>query len=111
MRLILATSLIMRLTGLLKKDRCIRGEVLMLAPCKSIHTFGMRSPIDVAFLDTSAKVLASERTMLPNRMRSHPKAVAALERRSNPEGAWPQVGESLVINFNPREGMAVNEDL
>ena len=111
MQLVVATSLTMRLSGLLKRDRCTKGEVLLLAPCKSIHTFGMRSSIDVAFLDPSAKVLASERNMLPNKIRSHPKAVAVLERRSSPDGAWPLVGESLVVHFNLREGMAVNEDL
>ena len=111
MRIILATSLRMRLSGLLKRERCTKGELLLLAPCKSIHTFGMRSPIDVAFLDAKARVVASERKVLPNKVRSHPQAAAVLERRSSPGGRWPLAGESLLVGFDLREGTAANEDL
>jgi len=103
MELVLATGLWMRLTGLLKNDRCTHGEALMLAPCKSIHTVGMRTAIDVAFLDTNSVIVASERNVPPVRLRSHPRAVAVLERRSDPGQDWPSTGESLSISFN---GMA-----
>ncbi|MCL2529980.1 MAG: DUF192 domain-containing protein [Coriobacteriia bacterium] len=95
MKIILATSIRARLTGLLKKGRCTNGEVLLLAPCKSIHTFGMRSDLDLAFIDAEARVLTSERNLPPNKLRSHPKAAAALERRSNPTQTWLLPGEQL----------------
>ncbi|MDR1089088.1 MAG: DUF192 domain-containing protein [Coriobacteriales bacterium] len=97
MRLILATSLWARLTGLLIKSRCANGEVLLLAPCRSIHSFGMRGLLDLAFLDAEARVLLSKRNLPPARTCSHPSAVAVIERRSNPQCPWPAVGETLQL--------------
>ncbi|MDR1358658.1 MAG: DUF192 domain-containing protein [Coriobacteriales bacterium] len=97
MKLIFATSLWARLTGLLIRSRCANGEVLLLAPCKSIHSFGMQSPLDVAFLDAEARVLLSMRNLPPARTCSHPSAVAVMERRSNPQRSWPAAGETLHI--------------
>ncbi|MCL2807718.1 MAG: DUF192 domain-containing protein [Coriobacteriia bacterium] len=100
MKVVLATSIWMRLTGLLHKKRCIQGEVLMLAPCKSVHTIGMRTPIDVVFLDAKARVLAAELNVLPNKVLSHKKAVAVLERRSATNPSWPSKGEVLSISIS-----------
>lgn len=33
------------------------GEALLITPCNSIHTFGMKFPIDVAFVDEEGRVL------------------------------------------------------
>ena len=99
MELVFATTLWARLTGLLQRSCCEHGEVLMLIPCKSIHTFGMRSHIDVAFLDDTGEVLASEREVPPARIRSHPRADAVLERRSNPDSYWPGKGEFLITGL------------
>ena len=95
MKIVLATSMWSRIVGLLKTSRCTNGEVLMLAPCKSIHTFGMRTPLDLAFLNEEARVLKSQRNVPPNKMHSCAKAVAVLERRSNPNQSWPQEGDQL----------------
>lgn len=95
MKLVLATGLWARMTGLLANKRCREGEVLLLAPCKSIHSFGMRDRLDIAFLDAEAGILHSEREVPPARIRSHPKAVAVLERRSLPQASWPQTGEKM----------------
>ena len=111
MKIVLATSMAARLTGLLKQSRCANGEVLLLAPCKSIHTFGMRTPLDLVFLDTEARVLKSERNVPPNKMRSHPKAVAVLERRSNPSQSWPLASEQLTFNSRQPESEVIHEDL
>lgn len=98
MKLVLATTLWMRLSGLLCSKRCTRNEVLLLTPCKSIHSFGMRGALDVAFLDAEACVLVSERALPPRRIRSHHKAVAVLERRSDSDAPWPSAGEQLLLS-------------
>ena len=41
-----------RRTGLLKLDALESGEGLWIFPTQAIHTFGMRFPIDVVFLDS-----------------------------------------------------------
>lgn len=57
-----------RRVGLLKHERLDPGQGLWIAPCEAIHTFGMRFPIDVIFLDRGRKVLKVRKDMGPRRM-------------------------------------------
>ncbi|MEU3068627.1 MULTISPECIES: DUF192 domain-containing protein [unclassified Streptomyces] len=61
----IAASYRARTRGLLGRDG-IEGA-LMLTPCGSVHTFRMRFPIDVAYLDRTFTVLAVT-TMKPGRL-------------------------------------------
>lgn len=61
----IAASYRARTRGLLGRDG-IEGA-MMLTPCGSVHTFRMRFPIDVAYLDRKFTVLAV-RTMKPGRL-------------------------------------------
>ncbi|QIJ64476.1 DUF192 domain-containing protein [Streptomyces sp. JB150] len=61
----IATSYRARTRGLLGRDT-VNGAML-LSPAGSIHTLGMRIPIDVAYLDRGLRVIAV-RTMRPGRM-------------------------------------------
>ncbi|MYW77283.1 hypothetical protein F610DRAFT_00565 [Streptomyces sp. LaPpAH-199] len=61
----IAASYRARTRGLLGRDG-IAGA-LMLTPCGSVHTFGMRFAIDVAYLDRRFRVLAVT-TMRPGRL-------------------------------------------
>jgi uncharacterized protein len=56
-RVRIACSFKHRLVGLLRTNTLAEDEALMLSPGGSIHTFGMRYPIDVAFLDRQLKIL------------------------------------------------------
>ena len=60
----LAGSRSARRHGLIGRDR-LEGAIV-LRPCKWIHTFGMRFPIDVAFLDADGVVV---KTMQMHRRR------------------------------------------
>ena len=57
-----------RLKGLLGKSSLPVGEGLWIKPCNSVHTFGMRFPIDVLFLDKKKHVVGLARTLRPNRI-------------------------------------------
>ena len=46
-----------RTVGLLGRDRDAMTGVLVIRPCRQVHTFGMRFPIDVAFCDRDGVVL------------------------------------------------------
>ncbi len=46
-----------RMVGLLGRASLARGQGLLLAPAWSIHTWFMRFPIDVVFLDAEGQVL------------------------------------------------------
>ncbi|MGY0069487.1 DUF192 domain-containing protein [Streptomyces sp. QTS137] len=61
----IAASYRARTRGLLGRDSL--DGALLLSPANSIHTFRMRMPIDVAYLDRRLRVIAV-RTMAPGRL-------------------------------------------
>ncbi|MEV7077406.1 DUF192 domain-containing protein [Streptomyces sp. NPDC093516] len=61
----IAVSYRARTRGLLGRDS-VDGAIL-LSPANSVHTFRMRMPIDVAYLDRRLRVIAV-RTMRPGRL-------------------------------------------
>jgi uncharacterized membrane protein (UPF0127 family) len=88
MRFEFASDLWSRVRGLLNPAICSRGEVLVLIPCNSIHTFGMKEPIDVAFVNRRGCVLKAQRFLPPNRLLSCKGATCTLERRSVGDERW-----------------------
>jgi uncharacterized protein len=59
-----------RRTGLLKQDKLNPGEGLWIYPTQAIHTFGMRFPIDVVFLDRQMCVRRIYHRLAPFRLTS-----------------------------------------
>lgn len=57
-----------RARGLLGRSSLTPGRAMWLAPCRSIHTVGMRFAIDVAFLDRDARVLTIREQVPPFRL-------------------------------------------
>lgn len=53
-----------RRKGLLGRDSLPAGEGLWIIPCESVHTFGMRFPIDLVYLDRKRRV-KKVRTAVP----------------------------------------------
>jgi uncharacterized membrane protein (UPF0127 family) len=81
-----AASLRARLLGLalLPRGAVPPGHALLIPDCRSVHTFGMRFPIDLVFLDERGRALRVERAVKPRRMRVCRAAFAVLERPSPP---------------------------
>ena len=52
-----ADSFVKRFKGLMGVTELPVGDGLHIAPCNSIHTFFMKIPIDVLFLDASQQVV------------------------------------------------------
>jgi uncharacterized protein len=46
-----------RFVGLMGQPQLPFGKGLLLSPCNSIHTFFMRAPIDVLFLDAERRIV------------------------------------------------------
>ncbi|MEU0441400.1 DUF192 domain-containing protein [Streptomyces sp. NPDC006186] len=81
-----AASYRARTRGLLGRDS-IEGAML-LTPANSIHTFRMRMPIDVAYLDRQLRVIAV-RTMPPGRLgRPRLRARHVLEAGAGAMAGW-----------------------
>lgn len=64
----LASSLLKRMKGLLGKQELEQGESLWIKPCNSIHTIGMKFPIDAAFLDKENNIVAIKNNLGRNRL-------------------------------------------
>lgn len=84
-----------RLRGLLGTGA--DAQPVALVGCSSIHTFGMRYRIDVAFVDDGGLVLASWRSLPPGRVVSNRHAWIVLER-PHACGPWFAKGEVLKMN-------------
>ena len=94
MRVQLATSLRSRLRGLLGRESF--GGVLVLAPCRDIHTFGMSDAIDFAFVAPDGTVLAAHRNVPPGKRLRCRSAALVLERFST-DTPWLAKGETIEI--------------
>ncbi|MGV3759021.1 MAG: DUF192 domain-containing protein [Actinomycetota bacterium] len=83
-----------RRKGLLGRDG-IEGA-LLLVPARSVHTFGMRFAIDVAWCDRDLTVVRTT-TMQPNRLsRTSLKAHSVLEAEAGSFERWGlQAGDRL----------------
>jgi uncharacterized membrane protein (UPF0127 family) len=57
-----------RARGLLGSEQLLQDEGLWIQPCASVHTIGMSYPIDVVFLDKTARVLALRSAVPPRRI-------------------------------------------
>jgi len=69
-----------RRRGLLGRAGLAPGQGLYLVPCCWIHMFGMKFPIDAAFLDSRGRVVAMCHSLLPNRLsRPVPRSEGVLE--------------------------------
>lgn len=53
----IATTRKQRRRGLLGRDGLCAGSAFVLAPCRAVHTIGMRFPIDVIFVDNEGHVV------------------------------------------------------
>lgn len=95
-----ATGIAARAKGLLFSRPS--SEALILLPCNDIHTVGMRCALDVAFIDRSGRVVASERGVRPMRRRRSRNAVAVIERFSS-EDPWFEPGDEVALSFIRKE--------
>ena len=83
-----------RRKGLLGRDS-IEGA-LLLVPARSVHSIGMRFPIDVAWLDADLTVLRTTRLQRNRLSRPVLRAHAVLEAEAGTFARWGmQVGDQL----------------
>jgi uncharacterized membrane protein (UPF0127 family) len=78
-----------RRVGLLKHKSLAPGEGLWIAPCESVHTFFMKFPIDLIYLDKKLRVRKVRRAVPPWRLSGCFSAHSILEL---PAGAAAQSG-------------------
>jgi len=74
-----ADTVLKRMVGLLNRGQFDRGEGLLLDKCYGVHTFGMRFPIDILFLDKDLRVIRAVKALPPFRTCVVKKSVYVLE--------------------------------
>tara|TARA_R110002072_G_scaffold32211_8_gene98623 strand:+ start:588 stop:944 length:357 start_codon:yes stop_codon:yes gene_type:complete len=77
------TRFLERLCGLLFSPRLKKNEALLIEPCSSVHTVGMRYAIDVVFIDKDWHVVKTTKSLKPWRIAASSKAYRVLELASD----------------------------
>lgn len=88
-----------RLLGLARLDSEEAGVGLLIPRCSSVHTFGMRFPLDLVFLDRAGRPRSARAGVPPRRFAWDRRAHAVLELNralcgpsSVPGGEFPSLG-------------------
>jgi len=68
-----------RMRGLLGRKQLSSEQGLWISPCPSVHTMGMRYPIDVVFMDRKGNVKKISHNLKPMRFSSCSGAYSVLE--------------------------------
>lgn len=68
-----------RNVGLLRHKSLPDGQGLWIVPCEGVHTFFMRFPIDVVYLDRSKRVVKVRTNLVPWRISLCLRAHSVLE--------------------------------
>ncbi|RTE11207.1 DUF192 domain-containing protein [Paenibacillus whitsoniae] len=65
-----ADTFMSRFKGWMGKTEIFEGEALVIEPCNSIHTFFMKLPIDVIFLNKKNEIVFYQEGMRPYKISS-----------------------------------------
>ena len=77
-RIIKAVTFFQRTWGLLGRKGIKKGEGLHIPRCRSIHTFFMRFPIDVVFIDGDNRITRVLPELVPFRIAFGPRNTAGV---------------------------------
>ena len=97
-QLLVAARPLRRMRGLLGRASLPAGEGILLRPAGSVHTFFMRFPIDVVFLDREQRVVGIEPALAPWRTAGRRGAKAVVELAAGEAARRGlQVGDRLAL--------------
>jgi uncharacterized membrane protein (UPF0127 family) len=104
-RCVVAASPLRRLRGLLGRTSLPAGEGILLKPARSVHTFFMRFPIDVVFVDSQLAVLSIAAALPPWRTAAERRAFSVLELAAGEcERRCVAVGDVLLVRATSEPG-------
>lgn len=86
-----------RLRGLQFLPKLHRETGLIIKPCRSIHTFWMRFPIHVIFIDNEYRVLECREALRPWKTTWATQSESTLILEISGEQTVPSVGEKLIL--------------
>jgi uncharacterized membrane protein (UPF0127 family) len=93
-----ADNFFTRLKGLLGTTGLPKGQALLIRPCNSVHTFGMKYDIDVLFVDKEGQIRKIVASMRHGRVAYCSDSAYVIEMAGGSvAGAGVNVGEYLQI--------------
>jgi uncharacterized membrane protein (UPF0127 family) len=78
-RILIAADRRSRLRGLTGLERLPEDQALLIERCRSVHTAGMRFPLDLLWLDRAGNVIRLDKNVKRRRLRTCVRARAVLE--------------------------------
>lgn len=83
--------------GMLFRRHTDAGTAWLLRPCRAVHTFGMRHPIDILFCDAEGRILEVVASCPPWRIARHATAHHTWELASGGAAHWGwRVGDRIL---------------
>ena len=99
LQVIMADSWLKRLIGLLNRSHLADNEGLVLMPCASIHTVGMRFSMDAVFLSSEGVVLGIRENIRPFRFCIAPKGTQAVLELASGNAKRTGINLEQVLKF------------
>jgi hypothetical protein len=107
-----ADSAAMRSKGLLGRESISPGEGLWIIPCEAVHTFWMRFPIDLVYLDRKKRIRKLSSEVRPWRLSACLWAHSVLELPPGTiHGTRTQTGDRLEFSIAPMPDAALESPL
>ena len=94
-QVILAETAPERMRGLLGRSALPPGTGMLIRPCRSIHMWFMRFPIDAAFLDREMRILKISRNLRPWQLAFAPRGTACVLETTAGQLADLGIGDRL----------------
>ena len=82
LRVVQAHSRAARMKGLAKLDEMPATTALHIPRCRSVHTFTMRFPLDLIWLDNAGHAVRVDPSVPPRRLKSCLRARSVIEARA-----------------------------
>ena len=91
-----------RRTGLLGRDSLPVGHAMVIAPTNAVHTWFMRFPIDIAFVDRQGRVVKACHSVKPWRLAAAFRGFAVIELAAGSLARCDTVlGDMLAVVADP----------
>ena len=77
-------------------------DAIHIKPCRSVHTFGMKYPIDLAFVSADGTILGIRKCVEPNQICSSPSGTRSIVERPSSALPWLEMGEAVIPSASDR---------
>ena len=99
-----ADTFLSRSLGLLNRYALDADEGLWIEPCRAVHSFGMRFPIDVLFIDASGRIVGVVQDFEPMRLSRYYAAACGIIELQAGAAAFHNLALGERLSMRPKIG-------